>query len=104
MLGRLLFLLLLGVVTPVWAAAPVNDTFANRVTISGGRVSVSADSTLATLEPGELVNTNSEQKTLWWTWTAPASGWVRVSREANFALSIIFWQGDSLSTLTRTVT
>jgi hypothetical protein len=57
-------------------AAPPNDNFASRISISGS--SVTGSNVDATEEAGE--NTRSEMflATVWWSWQAPASEWVRV--------------------------
>ena len=64
-------------------AQPVNDNFANRIHLSGTRVTTSGTSVGATRELGEpdLATGNSPRRlhTVWWSWTAPADGVLAVS-------------------------
>lgn len=53
------------------AAPPVNDNKASATVVAGSNVVVNADCAEATLESGDFA-----QKTMWWQWTAPASGTV----------------------------
>jgi hypothetical protein len=61
-----------------WSASAVlpNDSFSNRVQLSGTNVTYSGDYGDATLEPGEPhpYGTN----TVWLTWAAPATGAVYI--------------------------
>ncbi|GEP45633.1 hypothetical protein BGE01nite_49240 [Brevifollis gellanilyticus] len=53
------------------AVAPANDNKANATLIAGANVVVNDNCAEATVEPGDFA-----QKTMWWQWTAPASGTV----------------------------
>ena len=65
-----------------WAQQPpVNDNFANRITLSGAPVSGNSTTVGATREafepnPG---NFSATVETVWWTWTAPAAGKVTIN-------------------------
>jgi hypothetical protein len=60
------------------AAAPANDNFSSRTTLSGGQVTTIAVTGEATEEAGENTRNGLFGATVWWSWQAPASGWVRV--------------------------
>jgi hypothetical protein len=63
----------------VASGAPENDDFADRVTLAGPTVSVSALNYNATKEPGEPDHAGYEGgRSLWWSWTAPGTGIVRL--------------------------
>lgn len=87
--------------------APTNDAFANRAPLTGPYVLVDGNNHLATAEPGEpavfsfppffVINASN---TLWWAWTAPASGQARLetlSGEITPLLSV--FTGNSLGNL-----
>jgi hypothetical protein len=65
------------------AVQPINDDFANRIPLSGVRVTVTAINIDATREPGEPDGPAWQQpgisRTIWWSWTAPADGVLAVS-------------------------
>ena len=66
------------------AATPPNDRFANRILISGTNVTVTGWSTNATKEGGEPDHAgNAGGKSVWWTWTAPTNGEVRISTDGS---------------------
>jgi hypothetical protein len=60
--------------------APPNDDFANRIKLSGSRVSTKASNAGATKELGEPNHMgNPGGSSVWYSWTAPASGRVTLS-------------------------
>lgn len=60
--------------------APVNDDFENRTGISGFRVHLSASNIAASKQPGEPNHSgNPGGSSVWYSWTAPASGRVTLS-------------------------
>lgn len=80
-----LFLLLLTAL-PLLAAPPANDNFASRIALTGALVSTGGTNAEATVEPDENVRAGSLTEltsTVWWKWTAPASGWVRVDTDGS---------------------
>ncbi len=81
---------------------PVNDYFAGRLPLSGLSNSVFADNSLASTEPGEPRPTSCDSagRTLWWTYTTPASGLLRVFA-AGVSNSVVWamYHGDVLSQL-----
>jgi hypothetical protein len=85
--------------------APANDNFAGRATLTGSEASARADIRYATTESGEPMHMPHEPShgTLWWTWTAPATGQVtldtlNIGCDAN-QIDIAFYTGDTLATL-----
>ncbi len=63
----------------VFSADPLaNDNFVNRFPLNGAAVTVTGNNTGATTESGEPTGGggNNRGATLWWSWTAPASGTV----------------------------
>jgi len=63
----------------VSAAPPANDNFAGRPALTGAAVSTTGTNVDATAEPGENLRNGLFAATVWWKWTAPAGGWVRVT-------------------------
>ena len=60
--------------------APKNDDFVNRIKLSGSRVFTNASNAGATKELGEPNHSgNSGGSSVWYSWTAPASGRVTLS-------------------------
>lgn len=60
--------------------APANDDFAKATSLSGFRKHITADNEGASLEPGEPQHgTNRGGSSVWYSWTAPASGRVTIS-------------------------
>ena len=64
----------------VWGATPDNDELADAVAISGASGSVSGSNAFATGARGERRDVLG-RATLWWTYEAPVSGWVRFAVE-----------------------
>ena len=95
-------LVLLG--TVVRAAAPLNDAFVNRLTLTTG---VPAHSTTvgASVETGEPtpfgVPVDKLEASLWWSWTAPSNGWYEATTVGSLADTVLtLATGASLSGLT----
>jgi hypothetical protein len=60
--------------------APANDDFVNRHKLVGTRIATSASNAGATKEPGEPDHLgNSGGSSVWYSWTAPASGRVTIT-------------------------
>ncbi|MCX7045066.1 MAG: dockerin type I domain-containing protein [Candidatus Sumerlaeota bacterium] len=83
-------------------AAPINDNFANANAISGGIGSASGSNVGATsesLEPNHVGNAGG--KSVWWTWTAPAKGFVMFdTRGSNFDTQLAAYTGAAVNSLT----
>jgi hypothetical protein len=81
-----------------------NDAFALRYPIIGTNEILYGDSAAATLEPDEPAHASyGVARSLWWTWSAPSNGDVRVNSLDGFAAFAIY-EGASLGTLTRITT
>lgn len=84
------------------AARPAHDDLVNAVALSAANGSTQADNRLATREPGEPQPVALGQQSVWWRWTAAASGPVTVSTAgSNFDTELDVYTGSSVSTLTR---
>lgn len=81
---------------------PANDNLAAAATLSGSSVTAtgsSVDATKETSEPSHAGNTGG--KSLWWSWTAPASGQVTLSTAgSNFDTLLAVYQGSAVGSLT----
>ncbi len=81
--GRILRLLAVALLlgSGAWAGLRVgSDSFAGAPMLAGNTPSDFGSNATATSEPGEPVHAGSGGgASLWWRWTAPASGWVTIS-------------------------
>jgi hypothetical protein len=80
---------------------PANDDFANRSLLLGSSVSVSGTTVSATHEAGEPNNgvpAGQFGSTVWWSWTATASGTVNLACDQN-SVSLAVYAGKSLADL-----
>lgn len=82
--------------TPLW-----NNSFASRINLSGATVTAAGTNANATREPGEPNVLNiSGGKSIWWSWTAPASGLVTISTAgSNFDTTLGVYTGTSVNGL-----
>jgi hypothetical protein len=83
---------------------PVNDHFANRITLTGSVVSVTGSTLGATRETNEPQHSFFGGGSVWWSWTAPTSGIYAVHAVAGSSYSqraLAIYVGDSLSELSR---
>lgn len=78
-----LALALLAFTCRIQAQAPANDGFANAQVIAGASASTNGNNTLATLESGEVNPGGQGGASVWFGWTAPASGWHTVHTSSN---------------------
>lgn len=63
-----------------FALPPANDSFTTRESLgSGTSVTIQGDNTDATHEAGETTYGGIASSSVWYDWTAPATGWVTVS-------------------------
>lgn len=83
-------------------AQPVNDSFSARTALSGTNVIVQGNNAGASTEPGENTGGGSLSHSVWYSWTAPTHGVLRVSGSTSvpeFILSIGTYQGTAIDTL-----
>ena len=82
---------------------PKNDSFANRIVLSGRSVSTSGHNTQATVEEGEPDHSDhAPGASVWWSWTAPASGRVAISTAgSSFDTVLGVYTGNSVDSLTK---
>ncbi len=80
---------------------PPNDNFANRIPLVGSSNRVFATSLGASAEPGEPAHHGSAAfKSVWWTWTAPASDTVTIQTTgSSFDTTLAAYTGASLGSL-----
>jgi hypothetical protein len=80
---------------------PPNDDFANAAVIEGASGSALTYNTNATTEPGEPQHGGQTfSRSLWWTWTAPATGWADFSTYGSGSpLLMAIYTGSTLETL-----
>lgn len=78
-----------------FSASPLNDAFAASIPLEGRRLHFVAQLSLGTSEPDEPP---SFGHTVWYRWTAPASG--RVALNSSPAAGLAVYRGSSLTDLT----
>jgi hypothetical protein len=78
-------------------APPDNDAFVAAAVISGSFGSIPGTNIGATIEAGEPADT--QFRTVWYRWTAPASGPVIFAADAVDTRSVTFYAGTSLANL-----
>ena len=83
-------------------APPANNNFASAKVISGNSGSVAGSNVLATKETGEPNHAgNAGGKSIWYRWTAPASGSVKITTVgSNFDTLLGVYTGTSVGALT----
>jgi len=81
---------------------PYNDNFSARSHLSGYTLTARGDNAGATRESGEpVLGANATGSSVWWDWTAPASGNVTLSSSGSASTSLIgVFTGTSVSALT----
>ena len=71
-------------IVPARGAAPANDRFSNRIVIPGTNTTVMGSNAAATKESGEPNHAgNLGGSSVWWAWTAPANGEVRLTTDGS---------------------
>jgi hypothetical protein len=81
---------------------PANDDFADRISFAGDDAVLHAGGINATLEPGEPAHGPVNWESVWWSWTAPSSGMVTLSKPPDLALRYILlnvYTGSALTNL-----
>jgi hypothetical protein len=80
---------------------PPNDLFSNAIPISGESGSTTGYNVFASKESGEpSLGSGGPQASVWWSWTAPRTGWVKFDTfgsDYNTALGV--YTGSSVSAL-----
>jgi len=80
--------------------APVNDHFHDATPLSGASVVIEASNIDASLEAGEPTHFGQVSSSVWWTWTAPASGKFVVSiPRSTSSAEITVYRGTQLPSL-----
>lgn len=82
---------------------PANDNFANRIVLSGTSITNTGSSIGATREStSEPLHTgNIGGRSVWWTWTAPFSGYVEISTAgSSFGTLLAVYTGTAVTALT----
>lgn len=87
----------------IFTPSPTNDYFSNRVVLAGSSFTVNTPIVGARLEPGEPTHSPYfGPRSVWYTWTAPASGNVTASSQFSGGTAVVeVYTGDTLSTLTQ---
>ncbi len=84
-----------------YLAAPSNDTFAGAAAFSANGELATGSLSGAGLETGEITSNYWNEGSVWWEWTAPASGQFTVSIPNEYSgADVRIFTGSSLSTLT----
>jgi hypothetical protein len=79
---------------------PANDNFSQRTMLLGAAPSTNGTTVGATREPGEPSDgTGTNARTVWYSWTAPATGVVQANASGASSLAIAFYVGTNISTL-----
>jgi len=80
---------------------PLNDEFANRLTLTGSGGTAAGTSVNATKEGGEPnIAGNAGGASVWWRWTAPAAGQVSLNTHGSgFNTLLAAYTGSDLSAL-----
>jgi hypothetical protein len=83
------------------ATAPANDNFASRAVLQGTSATAYGTNANATRESGEPRHAGKNGgRSVWWTWTAPASGTVTVDTAGStFDTLLAVYTGSSVSSL-----
>jgi hypothetical protein len=82
--------------------APVNNTFANRATITGQTATITATNIGATYEPNEPAHFANGNSSVWWSWTPAASGTVTITGVStqNSLILTVYTGADLVAGLT----
>ncbi len=85
-----------------FAPPPPNDNFVNGLVLTGTNPSASGTNAGATKETGEPNHANnSGGKSVWWRWTAPASGTFSITTAgSNFDTTLGVYTGSAVNALT----
>jgi hypothetical protein len=83
------------------SAQSIPDHFADRLLLVGDYVEAGANNITASSESGEPDHAGlSAGASLWWTWTAPATGWVTLcTTQSSFAPCFGVYRGSAITNL-----
>jgi hypothetical protein len=99
--GIAILLMLMRLETVLLAQAPLpNDSIAEASRVVGDAFQLAADLGQATSEPFELTESGAPMRTLWWRWTAPATGLWRWTRTGTNAVEVDIFVQDPFGQLT----
>ncbi|HVF42473.1 MAG TPA: NF038122 family metalloprotease [Pyrinomonadaceae bacterium] len=83
-------------------AGPDNDNFANAVTIQGASGTVNGTNLSATKEPGEPDHADTGGASVWYKWTAPATGTVTFDTVgSDYDTTLAAYTGASVNSLAK---
>ena len=82
------------------AASPANDNLADATTVAGGSGSTSGSSVGSTRETGEPMHRRRGFPSVWWSWTAPSTGTLRLDTlGSNFDTVLAAYTGTNAGAL-----
>lgn len=91
-----------GTVTIADNDTPPNDNFVNRISLGSNSGATTGTNLNASKEKGEPNHYSSGGKSVWWSWTAPASSTVRIDTNgSSFDTLLAVYTGTSLTQLTK---
>lgn len=77
-----------------------NDNFADRIALFGTNIVFEGSNVGATVEPGEPAHGNgADYQSVWWTWTAPTNGMLRLWNAGVCLFYANIFEGDNVSAL-----
>ncbi len=80
---------------------PENNNFATRIPLFGASVTTNGSNVGATKDAGEPDPNLSGGKSVWWTWTAPADGYLTITTAgSSFDTTLAVYTGNHLTNLT----
>ncbi len=81
---------------------PPNDSFTNRISLTGASITTNGFNVEATREPGEPLHADQMGDTsVWWSWTAPANDTVMITTGgSDFDTLLAVYTGSAVSNLT----
>ena len=91
--------------TRTWTMPPPNDAFSAAVALPAASGRVTGASVMATAEPGEPRHAGQGGRSVWYRWTAAASGWLTLETfGSEFATVLAAYTGSAVDALTEHAT
>lgn len=81
------------------AASPVNDNLVDATVVSGTSGSASGSSIGATRETGEPMHRHAGFPSVWWSWTAPGTGTLRLTTASDRRTVVSVYTGNDAGAL-----